>query len=174
MIRCSLIRVGLATIALACVGFASESAFSQQKSLKDQMVGMWTLVSADTTDKDGKKTPFLDGADIKGMLVFAANGKMLFQAISNSIPVIASKDRMNTTAQEEKAVAHGTLSYWGTYSVSEPDGVVTLKIERSTFPNQTLADGKRIIKMTGADDMKWETPSRSAGGRNDLVWRRVK
>ena len=174
MLRRSFIRIGVVTTALACAGWMSENAFSQQKSLKDQMVGMWTLASADTTDKDGKKTPFLDGTDIKGMLVFGANGKMMFQALSNSIPMIASKDRMNTTAQEEKAVAHGTLSYWGTYSVSEPDGVVTLKIERSTFPNQTLADGKRIIKMSGADDMKWETPNRSAGGRNDLVWKRVK
>src|SRR4051812_35428249 len=107
MNRRSLISIGLGASAIASVSLMSHGALSQQKSLKEQMVGMWNLVSADTTDKDGKKTPFLEGTDIKGVLFFETNGRMSFQAISASIPTIASKDRMNTTAMEEKAVAHG-------------------------------------------------------------------
>src|SRR5262245_32538434 len=51
----SIVRLsGLAALGLALL--LSGTAFSQQKSLKDQLVGSWTLVSASQTTKDGGKS----------------------------------------------------------------------------------------------------------------------
>jgi hypothetical protein len=50
------------------------SAVSQQKSLKEQLVGAWTLVSGDITAPDGtKRQPY--GANPKGILILDAGGR---------------------------------------------------------------------------------------------------
>ena len=79
---------------------------------------------------------------------------------------------MKTTPAEEKAVAHGVLSYFGSYTVTEADKSITLRIERSAFPNQA-SDVKRVVTLTG-DELKIDNASRTAGGRTVTVWRRVK
>jgi len=33
---------------------------------------------------------------------------------------------------------------------------------------------KRVLTFVTPDDMKWETPNRQAGGRNDIMWKRAK
>ena len=48
-------------------------------------------------------------------------------------------------------VAHGALSYFGTYTVIEPDTLI-YRIERSAFPNQvTGADAKRVATVAGTN-----------------------
>ena len=50
---------------------------------------------------------------------------------------VASNDRLKTTPAEDRAAAHGALSYFGTYTVVEPDKLIYL-IERSVFQNQVI------------------------------------
>jgi hypothetical protein len=89
-------------------------------------------------------------------------------------PKIASKDRMKTTPTEERAIAHGVLSYFGTYTVNEADKTISYRIERSSFPNQvTGMDAKRVATLTG-DELKLDNPGRTAGGRTVIVLRRAK
>ena len=106
------------------------------------------------------------------MLIFTANGRISFQIIAD-YPKIASKDRMKTTAAEEKAVAHGVLSYFGTYTVNDADKSISYRIERSSFPNQvTGSDAKRVVSLSG-DELKLDNPGRTAGGKTVMVWRRL-
>ena len=147
-------------------------AVGQQKSIKEQLVGVWTLVSFDSFDGSGAKIPNMEGGNLKGQYVFADNGRMSFQIISE-FPKLASNDRMKTTAAEEKAVAHGVLSYFGSYTVNEADKTISLNIERSSFPNQAASNVKRVATFTG-DELKLDNPGRLAGGRTVTVWRRVK
>jgi hypothetical protein len=66
------------------------------------------------------------------------------------------------------------LSYFGTYTVSEPDKTISYRIECSSFPNQvTGADAKRVVTLTG-DELKLDNTGRTAGGRIVIVWRRAK
>jgi hypothetical protein len=88
-------------------------------------------------------------------------------------PKLTSKDRMKTTPAEDKAVAHGVLSYFGTYTVSEGDKTISYTIERSSFPNQVGTPAKRVATLTG-DELKLDNPGRQAGGRTVTVWRRAK
>src|SRR5882724_2321378 len=41
-------------------------AVGQQKSLKEQLVGVWTLVSFDSFDGSGAKIPNMEGGNLKG------------------------------------------------------------------------------------------------------------
>jgi hypothetical protein len=160
--------------AITALGLAMlpTGAISQQKSLKDQLVGTWTLVSFESFDSGGTKVPNMEGSDLKGQLILTDNGRMSNQIITQ-FPNIASKDRLKSTPAEDKAVAHGILSYFGSYTISEPDKTIMLNIERSSFPNQVASNVKRVATLTG-DELKIDNPARQAGGRTVTVWRRAK
>jgi len=149
------------------------SAVAQQKTLKEQLVGTWTLVSAESATKDGAKIPFVEGTTPSGLMVLDASGHISFQVMA-TLPKLASNDRLKTTPAEEKALAHGILSYFGTYSVSEADKVMSLHIEHSSFANQVGIDAKRIVSFNTPDEVKITTPTSLAGNTNNLVWKRVK
>ncbi len=127
-------------LVLACVvllSMLSFDALGQQKagqSLQKQLVGQWSLVSFEMVDPKGAKSPAVEGADPKGFLIFTDNGRYSWQIMS-AIPKLA-KDRLVTTPEENKAVAHGILCHFGTYTVNEADKTFTFKIERSSNPNQ--------------------------------------
>src|SRR5690349_194983 len=55
------------------LAFLSGSAIAQQKSLKDQLVGTWTVAAWEQTNKDGSKLHRF-GANPKGVNVFNADG----------------------------------------------------------------------------------------------------
>ena len=166
MNRRNAIVVGLAT---AVMSFVSFSAFGQGKSIKQQLEGAWTLVSVESTTKEGKSTPFAEGGNLKGSLIFIGN-RFAFQVTSEA-PKLASSDRLKTTAEENKAVAHSGISYFGTYTLSD-DKNITLQIERSTFPNQNGVSAKRVISITG-DELKLTNPASFAGNKNDFVFKRA-
>jgi Lipocalin-like domain len=151
----------------------TDCVIAQTRTLKEQLVGAWTLVSFDSFDANGTKVPNMEGRDVKGLVIFTDNGRMSVQYISD-YPKIASKDRLKTTPEEEKAVAHGVLSYFGTYTVNEADKTISYRIERSSFPNQvTGMDAKRVATLSG-DELKLDNPGRTAGGRTVTVLRRAK
>lgn len=87
------------------------------------------------------------------------------------LPKFASGNRVQGTPEENKAVVHGSLGYFGTYSVA--DKAITLKIEAGTFPNWTGTEQKRPLTITG-DEMKWTVAAGSGGGTVELVWKRIK
>jgi hypothetical protein len=148
-------------------------AFAQAESFKDQVVGAWTLVSFESFNAAGTKIPSIEGSDVKGRLILTVGGQLSAQIISE-IPKLASKARLKTTAAEDKAIAHGVLSFFGTYTTEEANKTISLLIERSTYPNQVTGKGaKRIVTFTG-DEMRFDNPGRTAGGRVVVVWKRIK
>jgi hypothetical protein len=152
----------------------ASAAWAQQKGpvSKKLLIGNWTYVSAESMAKDGTKLPLVEGANPRGLLTF--DGTRFSQQIISEFPKLASSDRLKTTPEENRAVARGVLSYFGTYSLSEADGVLTLNIERSSFPNQNGSAFKRIIKTLTADDLVYINPSTLAGRVNTNVWKRIK
>lgn len=156
---------------LAGTVFVSD-AFAQVKSLKDQLVGAWTLASFESFDSAGTKVPSMEGSNLKGLLILTGDGLLSVQMISE-YPKLASKDRLKTTAAEDKAVAHGVLSFFGTYTVGEADKSISFQIERSTYPNQVTGKGaKRAVTLT-SDEMRFDNPGRTAGGNVVIVWKRI-
>jgi hypothetical protein len=148
------------------------STVAQQKSLKEQIVGTWMIVSSDTVQPNGTRTPTF-GPNPKGIAIFDAGGRYAFSFTNSGLPKFAGNNRLTATAEENKAVVQGSLAHFGTYTVNEADRSFALHIESSSFPNWAGTDQKRTFTIQG-DDLKWITPNASGGGSAELVWKRAK
>jgi hypothetical protein len=150
----------------------SSGAPSEQTSIKDQLVGTWSFVSWDGKDRSGAKRTPTEGADPKGALILDSNGGLYFLLISD-VPKLASGQRLVTTPAEDRAVAHGTFAYFGTYLVDEPQKTIVFRVARSSYPNQ-VGESKRVITSLTADELKVTSPVSTSGGTNDWAFRRAK
>lgn len=158
-------------VAAACAAVLSATAHAQDGSLKRQLAGVWSLVSVETLSKDGKSLPYLEGENIKGLLIITGTRYSL--QIIAEYPKLASNDRLKTTPDEDRTVAHGVLSNWGTYTVNEAERSLTLTNERSSFPNQNGAVGVRTISVLTPGDLTFSVPTTRTGNTQKLSWRRV-
>jgi hypothetical protein len=169
-------RLGMLSLcAVTSLGLAllSSTALGQQKSLKEQIVGSWTYVSADTLAPDGKRTSTF-GPNPAGLTIFGSDGRYVSLVVRNDIPKFAANSRMGGTVEENKAVVHGGIATFGRYTVNEADHTLILNIERSSYPNWNGAEQKRPITIAG-DELKYVVPEASAGGgRAEVVLRRAK
>ena len=166
--------LSLSMIAALAIALLPSNAFAQQKSLKEQLVGTWALVSAETTNKDGSKVHSF-GPNPKGMVIFAADGRYVQVNISAALPKFASGNRMTGSAEENKAVVQGSIAYYGTWSVDEATKLVSQHVDANTYALHTGTAYKRPISTLTADDLVFTNPGSSAGGGSTvLTFKRVK
>jgi hypothetical protein len=146
------------SLCLSLLAFGNDAPAQSAKDL----VGTWTPVSVEAF-----------GPDPKGLLIFEANGRFSLQLMRAELPKFASNKRNTGTADENKAVVSGSISYYGIYSMSGTE--LTFHVEGCTFPNWTQTDQKRTnVSITG-DELKYTNPAPSVGGSPAvLVWRRAK
>jgi hypothetical protein len=160
--------LALTTMALSGAALSAGDAFAQ--TARD-LVGTWKSVSTIVTGPDGRKSePF--GPNPNSTLVFDANGRFVIVNTRPDLPKFASNNRMQGTAEENKAVVQGSIAYFGTYSVV--DKVIIQKVEGSTWPNWIGTDQKRPIISFMGDDMKLSTPAASVGGTAENTYKRIK
>ena len=121
--------------ALTALGFAllPSSAISQQKSLKEQLIGTWTLVSATQRTKEGVKSDRW-GPNPRGRAIFEANGSYSFMIFRSDVPKFASNNMNQVTAEESKAAIQGMTANYGTWSIDEATKTLTTNIEASSSP----------------------------------------
>jgi Lipocalin-like domain len=145
---------------------------AQQKSLKDQLIGTWTFVSASDTNKDGTKTDRW-GANAKGLAIFEANGRYSFMISRSDIPKFAIDNANQGTAEENRAAIRGVISHIGTWSVDEATKTLVTAIEASNFPNLNGISQKRIIGSLTGNELKYTNPASSTGAVSEVTWKRV-
>jgi Lipocalin-like domain len=94
--------LAMTTTALVClaVGLSATNSIAQQKSLKEQLVGTWTLVSSDQVRPDGSKLKQF-GDNPKGINVFDANGRFFVMVASADNLQIASNWRSQTKSEAD-------------------------------------------------------------------------
>ena len=165
--------LSLSVIAAFGLALLPSSAIAQQKSLKDQLVGTWTLVSWDQTNKDGTKFQRFT-ANPKGFNIFDASGRFFIMFVRPDLPNIASNNPSTPTPEEAKTIVSGAISYFGTYTVNEAEKSFTLNVEASSFPNQRASGQKRTITAVTADELKYSNPAPLTGGQIQYVFRRAK
>ena len=100
--------ITLPMAAVSMFGFAASlPASAGQETLKQQLVGTWSLVSWKEVLPDGTKIASLGDANVKGRLMFDATGHVSFQVIAE-LPKLKSNDRKKTSSEENKALAQGS------------------------------------------------------------------
>src|SRR5437899_7735998 len=145
------IRMLATTLAL---GICASAAVAQPaKTLREQLVGTWNFVIAEITTADGKK-PLPFGDKPKGMIIFTADGHFSQVHVAVDLPRIAGASRLAGTAEDNKAIVHGSLAMFGTYTVDEDKKTLTFKIEGSTYPNLTGVAQTRTIDLLTADEFR--------------------
>lgn len=163
------------SVIVGAMSLGSSGAWAQQKTenTKKQIVGIWKLLGDVNTGKDGVAKPGAGfGTNPNGRMFFTSDGHYFNLNTRSDLPKFASGNRMQGTADENKAIVQGINGQFGTYTVS-PDGKgLTLKVEGSTWPGWVGTEQKRTITITG-DEMK-QTLSASFGGTSELTYKRIK
>ena len=166
--------LGLTTVALLSTGvvLVSSHAPAQQKSLKDQLAGTWTLASINQTDADGKKVQ-LFGPNPKGTQVLDASGQFIQIIWNPDVPKFKVDSRIKGTPEENTAALHAMTASFGTWTIDEATKTLTIKYTGSLFPNQAGTESKRAVSVT-ADELTVSNPRTGSGMKSDTVWRRAK
>ncbi len=160
-------------MALMTISLLGGPALAQnQPSLKEQLIGKWTLVSFTNVGSDGTRR-YLYGENPKGIFIIDADGSYAQVQVNPDRMKFKAKNRLQGTAEENKAALSGSYATFGTWSVDEKSRTFVRNIEASaSFPNEEGAQTRWSIVMTG-DRMNIEVPAAAAGGRTELVLQRV-
>jgi hypothetical protein len=146
---------------------------AQTKSLREQLVGTWMLVTAETTAQDGTKNA-LFGTSPKGIVMFDAGGRFAQIQVRADRPKFKANNRLQGTPEENKAALAGGVGQFGTWAINEADSSLSVHMEAVVhYPNEEGTDQKRLVSLT-ADELKIINPLTGDGGRAELVYKRTK
>jgi len=160
------------TLFVVCTLWTAHDAVGQ--SSKEQLVGAWTLVSAESVRPDGSRAPAF-GPNPRGTMIFSNDGHFTLVQMRAELPKIAANSRDQGTPEENKAIVQGSIAYFGTYSINEPEKVINLKLAGTTFSNLLAGgDQKRIITSLTQDELKFTNPKSPSGVTLEVVWKRAK
>jgi lipocalin-like protein len=134
---------GLFIIAVCGLSLLAANALSQSKSLKDQLIGTWTLVSVVEVYQDGRKeNPW--GPAVKGAVSFDPKGNVTLAIIGGDVT--------NPSGKPNEA-ARQVVAYFGKYVVDEAAKTVTYTAERATEPSFDGLARKASVTVEG-DELK--------------------
>jgi hypothetical protein len=165
--------VGIKVLIAFAIGIAlAEDTLAQQKTLKEQLVGTWLIVSSSNIAPDGTRKN-LFGPNPKGILMIDVNGRYVQMQVNPDRPKFKGKTRFDGTPAENKAIMQATAVHFGTWTVNEADKSVVQHVEAHIFPNDDGRDTKLSITLTG-DELKYTNPTPSSGGIAEVVFKRAK
>ena len=152
-----------------------QAAPGPQKSMKEALVGSWSLLISDYVNPDGTQTPQW-GPNPMGVLMFDSTGHYSTTIMRASLPKIAANDRTKGTTDENKAIMQGMLTHFGSYTLDEPSRTLTFRIEGSSYTNWAGTVQKRMITALNPDDVLTYTVAMPAAGTLPvtLAWKYMK
>ena len=154
------------------LGVGAGSAYAQQKSLKDQISGAWTLVSVDQTSPDGKKQQ-LFGPNPKGVMMLDPSGQYVLIITRPGREKFKANSRIKGTPEENTAAVIGTTASFGTWSIDATGKTLTVRIEGGMYPNQDGTTSTRTVSLSG-DELRMTNPSTASGLKSENVYKRAK
>jgi len=161
--------LALTTIVLSGAALSTGAAIAQQRSLKDQLVGTWTLVSAETAPLTGTKRQI---ANPKGILILDAGGRFASFAVRGDRTKYRSAGSP-TTEEIAATVRDYVACNFGTWSVNEADKMLTRRNEGALNPNNEGTEAKSTVSLSG-DELRLTTVAPAGSGtRTDFVYRRA-
>jgi hypothetical protein len=159
------LTVSVAAVSAVLTLLAAPKANAQ--TAKD-LVGTWTLVSSVTSQGGSMIDTF--GLNPTGTVMFGSDGHYALIFLRRDLPKIASNNRLSATPDEARAIAHGMVATFGTYTVE--DKAIVLRIQSATFPNWNGAEQRRPFSLSG-DELTYTSPG-TTGVPTQVTLRRVK
>jgi hypothetical protein len=158
--------IGLSAIMVVGLSLLSHNALGQQKSLKEQLVGTWTLASVADVYQDGRRENSW-GPAVKGAVSFDGSGHVMVIIIGANLSAASTKP------QESKRMV---VAYVGTYSVDEAAKTVTYTAERATDPSFDGRARKASVTLNGDELVQVSAPITTPQGtfNPNIVWKRAK
>jgi hypothetical protein len=166
------LRAVVLSVAMAiCVSMAAtaDELGDVSKTLKEGIIGTWTLVSAETVKADGSRSfPF--GATPKGILILTGGGHFALINVSSDRPSVVSNDRMTPT-NDEQAITQVSLAAFGSFKVDEVLDVLEEHVDASTSPNESGKIQNPLLRLISADELSWTDSTGAATTK--LIFKRV-
>lgn len=158
--------IGMTAAVLAGVA-ARDTAATQAVS---PLRGTWTLVAADKLLPDGHEVRDYGEAP-KGLLIVDDRGRYSLQ-IFKSERLRFEGDKADGSAEAFASAVMGSSTHYGAVEVDAPHGVLTFRIEGSSFPNWEGTVQRRTYSLDGAT-LRYRVPARPDGTVPISVWRRI-
>ena len=146
------------------------------KTLREQLIGAWKLVSYVEKPVDGSNPACPMGEKLEGIIIYATDGYMSVQLMRPDRPQFSSGDRSSGTESEIKAAASGYFAYAGPFDIDEEKKILTHAMFLSLDPNWLGQVQTRVVRIEGDMlQLSTEEPLESAGKETMyyLTWRRA-
>src|ERR1700730_6486700 len=119
---------------------------AEEKTIKRQLVGAWTLVAVFDQSTDGKKNdPW--GPGVQGSLMFSPTGRFSYFIVG------ANRDKAGNDPRNSPMGP--IIGYFGTYTTDEGAKTLTFHIDRSTFPQWDGINRTANIETLTGDELKF-------------------
>jgi hypothetical protein len=119
------------------------------KTLREQLIGAWKLVSYIAKPVDGSEPYYPMSENPMGIIMYTPDGFMSAQLMHPQRNNFASGDWLNGTDEEYKQEATTYIAYTGPFHVDEEKQTLTHSMFISLFPNWTGQTQPRVVKIEG-------------------------
>ncbi|WP_099367326.1 lipocalin-like domain-containing protein [Sphingobacterium sp. 1.A.4] len=104
-------------------------------TLKNELVGTWSLLSYIEVPLNGLDSTFPMGKNPKGSLIYGPDGHMSVQISSSERGLFSSNGRFIVNEEELLSCVKGFIAFAGSYQIDNNAATVTYAIQTSSFPN---------------------------------------
>lgn len=169
--KARMLQIAVLVLVLAALG----GVVVAQSKRAPQIVGTWTLVSADNVFPDGRRVQIY-GPEPQGMLTFDASGRYSLHIYRQGRLKFAANDKAKGSPEENQSTVQGSNTHFGRYTINEADSSITFHIDQALFPNWEGTQQKRSFRLA-ADRLIYIVRTPTTGGVaaiGEVVWRRAK
>jgi hypothetical protein len=140
MNRRTTFALAAATVMSAALVLPMNTVLAQQKTLKETIIGTWTLTSVYDQYEDGKKNdPW--GPGVKGNYVFGSDGSFT--------QVIIGEPHADMKSDDPRRPDGYVVVLLGRYNVDEAKKIITYKVERAANSMRNGADQSLTVLISG-------------------------
>ncbi len=170
--------IAVAAVLPPSTALFSTAALARSSSLRDQLLGAWRIIDAETVNvKTGASAPWLGRLrPYSGTIIYLANGMMAVQIGAARAPSRADANLKNLSNDEKINLLETYYAYHGRFEIDEAKSKVRHVVEHSLFESEAGTTLVRTISLSGnvltlsTDNL---LPSPDGPTLNRLSWTRV-
>lgn len=161
-------------IIAAAVSAPLAMAQNGQRSLRDQLIGSWRLISWEEKNPANGEISYPCGKNAVGRIMYDAGGRMAAQIMNPDRRKVGGANLRtwanNLSAEESREVLNGYVAYFGTFDIDETKRIVTHHVRGELRPLFVGAERARTVEFLTEDRIVLGYSQTS--GENRLTWER--